>query len=327
MSSNFKFLLLILILSLPFWWGMNSLEKDLRDFFFWHQISKAPQLIPHIFTAQLDEKLEALKPIRDRKIGDLDLKVKSAISVLVDDKGLEKILFKKEEDIELPIASLTKMMTAWVVLNHYNLSKEITISKKALDKKYGENGKLQEGKTFKAEYFLYPLLMESSNSAAIALSNDYEGINQEKFIALMNEEAEKIGMNSTFFDNPTGLDPEESGTKLNYSNSKDLAKLAKVLLKNPLIPEILSLKSYSLYGPELVNTNKLLIDENISWQERIIGGKTGFTEKSGGVLLLALKAPKNKGTIINVVLGAKDVDDRFEEMKRLVSWLKEAYQW
>lgn len=326
MSSNFKLLLLILILSLPFWWGMNSLEKDLSNFFFWHQISKSPQLIPHIFTAQLDEKLEILKPIRDRKVGDLELGAKSAISVLVSDDNKEKTLLKKEENLELPIASLTKLMTALVVLNHYDLSKEITISKLA-SKQYGENGKLQEGKTFKAEYFLYPLLMESSNGAAVALSNDYEGMTEKKFVEVMNEEAKKIGLNASFFDNPTGLDPEESKTELNYSTAKDLAKLARVLLEKPLIPEILYLPKYSLYGPELVNTNKLLIDENIAWQERIIGGKTGFTEKSGGVLFLAIRAPKGKGTIINVILGTENTEDRFEEMKKLVNWLKEAYQW
>ena len=143
----------------------------------------------------------------------------------------------------------------------------------------------------------------------------------------MNLEAEKIGLSSTFFNNPTGLDPEESGTELNYSNTLDLVKLARELLKKPLILEILSLSEYSLYGPELISTNRLLFDQELEWKERIIGGKTGFTEKSGGVLLLIVQAPKNKGIIINVILGTKGIDQRFEEMKKLVEWLKTAYQW
>lgn len=327
MSGNFKIFLIISILSLPFWWGMNYLEKELGTFFFWYQISRNPQLINQIGTAHLEEKLEDIKPIKNRNMKDLNIEAKSAISFLIDNKNnRRRILFEKEKNLKLPIASLTKLMTAWVVLNYYDLSKEITISKLAATQPF-DNGKLQEGKTFKVEYFLYPLLMESSNGAAIALSNDYEGMEEREFVRLMNQEAEKIGLNSTFFDNPTGLDPEESGTGVNYSTVEDLVKLTENLLKKPLIWEILSLSHYSLYGPELINTNKLLTDESIAWQEKIIGGKTGFTEKAGGTLLLILKAPKEKGVIINVILGTNGINDRFKEMKKLVNWLKEAYYW
>ncbi|MEK7519232.1 MAG: hypothetical protein AAB565_00375 [Patescibacteria group bacterium] len=325
-SRNFKNLLIILVLSLPFWLGVNYFEKRLENFFFWYQISNNPQVISQIFTAQLDQKLEDLKPLRNRKTGELNPKVKSAISILIDKKGKERILLEKESNLKLPIASLTKLMTAWVVLEHYDFSKEITVSKKA-SLQYGENGKLKEGKTFKVEYFLYPLLMESSNGAAISLSNDYEGIKERDFIVLMNEEAQKLGLNSTFFANPTGLDPEESKTEMNYSTTVDLVKLTKELLKKPLIWEILALPKYSLYGPELINTNKLLIDGGVGWQGKIIGGKTGFTDQAGGILLLVLRAPRGQGTLINVVLGAEGVDQRFQEMRKLLDWLKEAYYW
>jgi len=134
-------------------------------------------------------------------------------------------------------------------------------------------------------------------------------------------------MNDSFFDNPTGLDPEESGTEINYSTANDLAKLVKSLLEKPLIWEILSTPQYSLYGPELVNTNRFLIDDSNIWQNRIIGGKTGYTEQAGGCLVLVMESPRDRGTLINVILGARGTEDRFNEMKRLVDWLNQAYKW
>ncbi|MDP1538637.1 MAG: serine hydrolase [bacterium] len=354
-SSPIKIFIIVFILSLPFFWGINLLEKNLSDFFFWYKISQNPQ----IFTAQiaLEEKLQEMKPIRNREIPDLEIEAKSTISVLVNGKDKEKVLFEKESNQKLPIASLTKLMTVWVVLEHYDLSKEITISKLAANQ-YGDIRKLEEGKTFPAEYFLYPLLMESSNGAAFALANDYEGMTERNFVELMNREAEKIGLNDTFFDNPTGLDPQESKTEMNYSTANDLVKFTKKLLEKPLISraeqgerrnfvsslwEILSLPRYSLYGPEVINTNRFLLKEDKSsslaftevqaldgstdWQDRTIGGKTGYTGEAGGCLLLVIKAPKAQGFLINIILGANGKENRFEEMKKLVDWLKIAYKW
>ncbi len=324
MTPRVKIFLTAFILSLPFWWGINLLETNLRDFFYWQEISKNPQ----IFTAQieLEKKLETLKPFRNREVKNLDIKAKSAISVLVNDQGKEKILFKKNINQKLPIASLTKLMTSFVVLKHYDLDKEITISKEAISQM--ENlGKLEIGEKFPVKYLLYPLLMESSNDAAFALANDYEGMTERDFVKLMRIEAKNLNLNNTFFDNPTGLDPEDSGTELNFSTAFDLVKLTKELLKNPLVWEILATKKYTLYGPELVNTNELLFDNSIDWQERIVGGKTGYTEMSGGCMILVLRAPNNQGYLINVVLGTDNNHARFEEMKRLTNWVETAYKW
>jgi len=319
-----KIFLISFILSLPFFWGVNNLEKNLGDFFFWHKISQNPK----IFTAQiaLEEKLREMKPIRNIEVPDLEMEVKSAISVLADSQGSQRTLFEKETEQKLAIASLTKLMTAWVVLEYYDLSKEITISKKAANQ-YGDIKKLEEGKTFPVKYFLYPLLMESSNGAAFALANDYEEITERKFVELMNSEAKKIGLNDTFFDNPTGLDPEDSKTEMNYSTADDLVKLAKKLLEKPLVWEILSIAKYFEYGPELINTNRFLLENFTDWQEKIIGGKTGYTSKAGGCLLLVVKAPRSQGFLINIILGANGKENRFEEMRKLVDWLKSAYNW
>jgi len=306
------------------WGGVIAFRKDLNDFLFYYWLSRNPQ----IFSAEvaLEQQLRELKPIRNKEIADLQITAKSAISVLIKENGEQRVLFEKDGDKSLPLASLTKLMTAWVVLEHYDLSKKITISKLAANQ-YGEIGKLEERKTFPVEYLLYPLLMESSNGAAFALANDYEGMTERNFVALMNLEAEKMGLKNTFFDNPTGLDPEESKTKMNYSTANDLALFAKKLLEKPLIWEILSLPNYSLYGPELVNTNKFLLNGEGDWQDKIIGGKTGYTGEAGGCLFLVVRAPKAQGFLANVVLGANGKENRFDEMRKLLEWLKIAYKW
>ena len=324
MLKRIKIFIIAFILSLPFFWGINNLEKGLSDFLFWREISQNPQ----IFTAQiaLEERLLEAKPIRNREIQDFETEAKSVISVFADNEGRERTLFEKESGKILPIASLTKLMTAWVVLEYYDLSKEITISKKAANQ-YGDIRGLEEGKTFPVEYFLYPLLIESSNGAAFALADDYEGMTERDFVELMNWEAQKIGLNDTFFDNPTGLDPEDSKTEMNYSTANDLVKLVKKILEEPLVWEILSIPKYSEYGPELINTNRFLVDDSTDWQGKIIGGKTGYTSKAGGCLLLVIKAPRSQGFLINIILGVNGKEDRFEEMKELIDWLNKAYKW
>ncbi|MFH1462420.1 MAG: serine hydrolase [bacterium] len=320
MSQNVKIFLSVFILSLPFWWGTNLLEKNLRDFFFWQEASRNPQIL--IAQIALEENLINLKkdfkPALEKDVENLEIEAAAATSVFINKNGREILLFEKNKDKILPIASLTKLMTALVVLENYDLLKEIVISEEAVEQK--ENfGKLTEGKVFSTEYLLYPLLMESSNDAAFALANDYDGMTEKIFIELMNQEAAKLNLKNTFFDNPTGLDPADSKRKMNYSTAADLASLAESLLETPLVWEILSAKEYNFYGPELINTNELLGEI-----PEIIGGKTGYTEKSGGCMLLVLEAPQNKGFLVNVILGS---NDRFEEIRKMVGWLKTAYQW
>ena len=319
MKVNFKLFFVALLLSLPFWWGVNVLEENLNDLFYWREISQNQK----VFAAQiaLEEQLKSLKPFRDRGVADLDVQAKSAITVLLDNEGAEKFLFTKEVNQQLPIASLTKLMTAFVTTEYYNLENEVRVSKEAILQE-GDFGKLEAGQIFPTEYLLYPLLMESSNDAAFALADDYEDMTERKFVELMKWEAEKLKMNDTFFDNATGLDPEESGTQMNYSTVNDLVKLTKELLREPLIWEILQTQRYSLYGPELINSNELLGEI-----PGVIGGKTGYTGEAGGCMILVTRAPQSQGYLINVVLGANGTQDRFGEMEKLVNWVEIAYKW
>ena len=304
-SKGFKFFLIALVISLPFWWGANIFQENLENYFY-AQISQPFQEIVKI---KIPERTERPK---------LELEAKSAISALVNSQGNENIIFQNNSVEKLPIASLTKLMTANIVLENYDLSKEIKISKESVGQE--ENfGKLQANKIFSVEYLLYPLLMESSNDAAFSLANDYEGITEDEFVELMNLKAEELNLKNTHFINPTGLDPKEQTRIGNYSTTEDLVKfIAKDLLKKPLIWKILATPEYNLYGPELINTNELLKET-----PDILGGKTGWTDKAGGCMALVLKSQKGNGYFINVILGASSPQARFKEMKKLINWLDE----
>ena len=318
MRPQFKIILISFLFSLPFWWGANFLGGGLEEFFYWQKASQSPKIL----AAQvgLEERLRELKPIRETDVADFELAAKSGISVFVSGEGRERILFEKDSDEKLPFASLAKLMTSWVVLEYYDLSKEITVSREAVMQEE-DFGKLEIGNVFPVEYLLYPLLMESSNDAAFALASDYEDMTERKFVELMRWEAEKMNLKNTFFDNVTGLDPEESGTRLNYSSSEDLASLTKRLLGKPLVWEIFSTEKYNSYGPELINNNGLL-----GQIPGLLGGKTGYTGEAGECMVLVLRAPKNQGYLVNVILGT-GVGNKFSEMKELVNWLDLAYRW
>ncbi|MFH1582667.1 MAG: serine hydrolase [bacterium] len=317
-KNNYKVIIVSFLIVLPFWWGINVLEENLQDFFFWKIIADHPEIIAA--NISLEQELKDSKPIRKDEVPDFQTDAKATFSVFLSDNGKEKVLLEKNINTKLPIASLTKLMTANVVLKYYDLKKEIAVSKEAV-LQAEDFGKLQTGKVFTVKYLLYPLLMESSNDAAFALADDYDGMTESRFISLMNWEAENIEMEDTSFINVSGLDPEddEPKSKINISTAKDMFLLTKNLLEEDLIWEILSTKEFADYGPILNNTNKLL--ENV---QGVMGGKTGYTKEAGECIVLASKSPKNRGILISVILGS---EDRFGEMERLVNWLKSAHEW
>ena len=233
-----------------------------------------------------------------------EINAKAAISVETDLQNNENIIFKRDEDLKLPIASLTKLMTAIISFENYDLSQNITVSKEA-DLQLPMQTDFKLGDTFSIEKFLYVMLIESSNKAAYTLS---ENIGQEKFVALMNKKAQRIGLKNTFFADPTGLSAQ------NVSTASDLVILAKYILKNhPEIAQITTIKNYELRDlGKIANTNQLLTDV-----PDIVFSKTGFTNYANGCLLIAIDNSKNNDYLINIILGA---DDRLLEMKKLINW-------
>ncbi len=327
-NKKLKIFLVSLVLSMPFWWGINSLEKNLGDFWFLQEITKNSQ----IFAAQINQQIlekeikkAELEKLQTERLKNLEIEAKAVISIEIDSQGNEKILFEKNSQQLLSIASLSKLMTALVIFDldeTYNLSQLITITKEAVEQegnsKYGD---LKTGESLSVENLLYIMLIESSNDAALALT---EPIRKKGFVGLMNIYAKELGLKNTYFVNPTGLDPDDSRSSPNYSTAEDLVKLTKYVLKNyPQIFEITTNQSYEVLMPNGLthhfiseNTNKFLGET-----PGIIGGKTGWSFSAGGCLLLVTDNPKNNSYFINIVLGAKD---RFNEMRKIINALNGA---
>lgn len=233
-----------------------------------------------------------------------EINAEAVISVESNLSGVDKVIFEKDSSAKLPIASLTKLMTAIVVLDNYDLSKNITVDNTA-DSQDSLQQDVKFGDTMPVESFLEIMLVESSNKSAYALS---ELMGEPEFVALMNKKAKELGLFNTFFDDPTGLSSK------NISTSSDLSKLAEYILKNyPKIVDISRTKELNVpnFG-KIINTDQLLgeIPEAVC-------SKTGFTTDAKGCLLLVVYNSKNNNYLINVILGA---DDRFSEMRKLINW-------
>ncbi len=315
-------MLVSIILGLPFWWGMNILAKDVENFCFLQEITTNPKMLTAQINQQfLDRQLKDLKrkKLRAENFENLKINVMTVISAEIDNKGNEEVLFEQNSEKPLPIASITKLMTALVIFDlkeSYDFSQIITISKEAVEQEGDSRwGSLKEGEELSVENLLYMMLIESNNDAAFALT---EPIGEEGFVGLMNINAENLGLDDTRFFNPAGLEPDDPTEPINYSTARDLVKLAKYILeKYPQIFEITNNQSYSVLRPNGAlhhfipeNTNKLLGEF-----PEIVGGKTGWAPAASGCLLIVMKDPKKNGYFINVVLGA---NDRFGEMQKII---------
>lgn len=316
-----EIILIGFVLSLPVWAGINFIQGGAENLFFLQRISVNPNIISAAAGVPIVEKF--IGPVRDTKIENPEITAKTAISVWIDETGKEKTLYEKNSNMPLPIASLTKLITADVVLENYDLFQDVVFSKKAIASEE-DIGNFRVGENFYSKDLLYSLLMESSNDAAYALS---EVVGYDAFVDLMNLETKKIlgpSLNTAFF-NPTGLDPKTPEENANYSTAGDLEKIAVYFIKNqPLIWEITKNSEFNLYSPDEVFHHKIVsTNDLLSKFPEIIGGKTGSTDAAGGCLVLVLKSSKQKGFLVNVILGS---GDRFGEMEKLIDWDKSAYK-
>ena len=208
-------------------------------------------------------------------------------SVLMDaDTG--EILFAEQENQQALIASTTKIMTAVVVLEHCEPDREFVIPAEATGIE-GSSMYLKAGECLTIRELLYGLLLQSGNDAAVALAMACSH-SVEEFVALMNAQAQKLGMKNSHFENPNGLDGET-----HYSSALDLAKLTQYAMKNETFAQIVATKNKQVGDRYLRNHNRLL------WSvEGCIGVKTGFTKAAGRTLVSA--ATRNGRTLIAVTL-------------------------
>ena len=248
-------------------------------------------------------------------ISDFDIKAKAAIVL---DQETDMVLYSENSKEKMPIASLTKIMTALVVLENVDLDGVVIISKSAFDTDGRKDGLIVNEK-INAKDLLKIMLIRSNNSAAVSLAEHTSG-SVEEFVKLMNERASLLGLENTNFSNPTGFDSEG-----NYSTAYDIAQLFDYASDKPLIWEILRTQRLNLTSLDkktkhrLKNTNLLL-----GRLKNITGGKTGLTDEAGQCLVLIVGDPVDDHKIISVVLGA---EDRFLETEKLVRWVFRNYKW
>ncbi len=226
---------------------------------------------------------------------DIGVSAESAILMCADNG---EILFSRNADRHLSMASTTKIMTSLIALETATPEREITVTKEMVSVE-GTSMGLVPGDSVSMIELVYGMLLQSGNDAANTVAHVIGG-SAEGFAVMMNDRARKIGMNNTNFVTASGLDDEE-----HYSTAYDMALLARECMKNPLFAEICSQKKAKLtygnppYARILTNHNKLLWKYSDS-----VGIKTGFTKKSGRCLVSAAK--RNGVTLIAVTLNAPD---------------------
>ncbi len=220
----------------------------------------------------------------------------SARSATLYQPEIKKVLYSKNGDERMPMASTTKIMTGLVALENCELSDKIKVDSSAVGIE-GSSAYLKAGEVVTAEELIYALLLQSANDAAVALAC-YIGDDTEGFVDMMNRRAEEIGANDTHFTNPHGLDDDE-----HYTTARDLALITAEALKNGSFKQIVSTYKKSFSDGErtriYVNHNKLL-----KRYDGCIGVKTGFTRKSGRCLVSA--AERDGLTFVAVTLDAPD---------------------
>ena len=209
-----------------------------------------------------------------------------------------EFIFESNSNSKLPMASLTKVMTAVVVLENCDINSTVEISAESCGIE-GSSIYLTRGEKLSVRDLLYALMLESANDAAVALALSVSPTVSD-FVDIMNDTAERLSLSSTHFMNPHGLDSTD-----HYSTARDLALLFDYALKNEVFSQIVSTaKCYIPYkdqdnGRLLVNHNRLLTS-----YEGCIGGKTGYTKSSGRSLVSASK--KNGITLIAVTINDRD---------------------
>lgn len=247
-------------------------------------------------------------PIRDWEIEDPKIDAKAAIIYNLEKN---KILYQQEADRILSIASLTKIMTALIVLENLDLERVVTVSEKALTA-YGTIGGLAINEKLTVKDLLYALLMESSNDAAAALAEEVELDTGQLFINLMNQRVDQLGLTKTRFSDPSGY------KSTNISTVKEIVELIKYSFNQPIIWKIMKTPEINISHHHWVNTDELL-----NQLPNIVGGKTGYTSEAQGCLVLVVEHPESD-RLITVVLGAQQ---RFLETEKLINWVERAYQW
>jgi len=240
-------------------------------------------------------------------------KVEAQGAILMDQKT-GRVLWEKNSETQMAMASTTKIMTAIVALENADINDIVKVSRRAAVSPQVKMN-LSKDEEIKLEYLLYALMLQSFNDSAVAIAEHVSG-SVEEFCALMTEKAKELGAVNTCFETPSGLDGEN-----HYSTSYDMALITKYALENEEFVRIINTSDVNVSSNKknytLVNKNRLLREV-----EGAKGVKTGFTGKAGHCFVGAVE--RDGMELISVVLasgwGNKGKNQKWVDTKQILSY-------
>lgn len=270
--------------------------------------------IPETQTAQAFTSENALLYTRNRVTVSLNAK-----SAVVMNASTGRVLYSKNRDTRRGQASITKVMTTILAIERNKLTKKVKITRTAANTPW-TYVPMKKGNRVTVKNLLYASLLPSSNGSATALAQATSGTTS-RFVKLMNKRAKELGLANTHYANPHGLTQ-----KGHYSSAYDTAVLMSYAMKNKTFRKIVGTRKFTFVNSttkkryKMLNTNRLL-RQNV---KGVVGGKTGTTDAAGCCFTCVYE--RNGQTYITVVLGCKYTDHRFNDTKKLISYIKK-YGW
>lgn len=267
-------------------------------------------------------------PAPAKKSDSIDPIIQAKAAIIVDGRS-QHVLWQKNPDEPLPIASITKLMTTLVWFDHQPLAglEHIHTVAPEENRPLGKEIDLPLGTKISAQNLLHGSLIASNNDMMVALAHT-TAIPDKQYIEFMNKKARALGMNQTTFADMTGL------SSANRATIGDVARLARVAFWNKRVEEPAGQATHfqeSADGAiryQVVTTNHLLYEKDLE----IIAGKTGYIPAAGYNLVVKVRVPESAGGtqedyVIVAVLGTASDAARFEQAKRALDWAFQEYQW
>ncbi|MDD5342700.1 MAG: serine hydrolase [Patescibacteria group bacterium] len=295
--------------------GYDASAANDPEFYFYSRQTGQWHKVP----AKFDAKTETVKtrlPFPFAQVAvladDSETPVITSVAGIVVDKATGRVLFEGNADAIRPMASLTKMMTALVWLDH-NPGFDKVVEMKPEDDAIGAKLYVQAGETLTVKDLLYTTLVGSANNTAKALARS-TGLTTEEFVDEMNHKARELGMTNTKYTEPTGLDLG------NTSTVRDLIKLSDQLLRSFTLSQITTTRTYTFTMKNtgrvhtIKNTN-LLVNSDLY----LIGGKTGYLDEAGYCLMSRARNQQNK-EITAIILGSSTRSRSAAEVEELIRW-------